>query len=360
MYLYAPRPRRWAAERAIHNYARRGLSMSPREHSSRNSCHYLDDLYLIYSSSIRCFSTINYFHFVLSNTGSWMVDMSPEHLPFVHVAGLWTQPPASNPHATCDKCGFGCHTKKDCTHGLYHILYSWWLQRALVLNRKRRSGSCSSRTAFRQALSIPTRARRLQIEKDAYLLNFAEILTWYEVVLNLFTLKAYCLGHIPTPAYPDRLNKKFPTWKRLTRRCRMPATARRVVLSEIKNGAKIGFEVEPPNVLLDNKRWTDPVAWNSCAVATINAIKFGIINTCPTSVKRRNKYFVVDSALLHEFKRVVLLLFQCMQYCPKKPDPDHPTIKQFREIFHASSTGSDRTDLRAFKNLFICEDGAHQ
>jgi hypothetical protein len=133
----------------------------------------------------------------------------------------------------------------------------------------------------------------------------------------------------------------------------MPATARRVVLSEIKNGAKIGFEVEPPNVLLDNKRWTDPVAWNSCAVATINAIKFGIINTCPTSVKRRNKYFVVDSALLHEFKRVVLLLFQCMQYCPKKPDPDHPTIKQFREIFHASSTGSNRTDLRAFKKK-IC------
>jgi len=133
----------------------------------------------------------------------------------------------------------------------------------------------------------------------------------------------------------------------------MPATARRVVLSEIKNGAKIGFEVEPPNVLLDNKRWTDPVAWNSCAVATINAIKFGIINTCPTSVKRRNKYFVVDSALLHEFKRVVLLLFQCMQYCPKKPDPDHPTIKQFREIFHASSTGSDRTDLRALKLVYL-------
>jgi hypothetical protein len=190
LYLYAPRPRRWAAEQATHNYARRGLSMSPREHSSRNSCHYLDELYLFYTSSIRCFSAINDFHFVLSNTGSWMVDMDPEHLPFVHVAGLWTQPPASNPHATCDKCGFGCHTKKDCTYGLYHILYSWWLQRALVLNRKRRSGSCSSRTAFRQALSIPTRARRLQIEKDAYLLNFAEILTWYEVVLNLFTLTA--------------------------------------------------------------------------------------------------------------------------------------------------------------------------
>ncbi len=226
--------------------------------------------------------------------------MSPEHLPFIHVTGLWTQ--ANDSHATCDKCGFGGHTKKDCTQALYHIPYSWWLQRALVLNQERHSGSRSLRTAIRRASSLPTHARRLQIERDAYLLNFAEILTWYEVVLNLFTLKAYCLGHIPTPAYPDRLNRKFPTWRRLTRRCKMPATARRVVLSEIKNGAKIGFEVEPPNVFLDNKRWTDPVAWNSCAVATINAIKFGIVNTRPTSVKRRNKYFVVDSAMLHGFE----------------------------------------------------------
>ena len=42
-------------------------------------------------------------------------------------------------------------------------------------------------------------------------------------------------------------------------------------------------------------------------------------------MRRRNKYFVVD----------------------KKPDPDKPLTKLYREIFHASSTIRNGSDLRA-------------
>lgn len=112
----------------------------------------------------------------------------------------------------------------------------------------------------------------------------------------MLTLRAYGLGIIQTPPYPDRINQKRDLWIRLTKECKMPEVARDVVLDNIENGAKLGFELEPPNVHVPDKPWTDPTAWNAAATATIKAIEHGIINTQPLSVKRTNKYFVVDSA----------------------------------------------------------------
>ncbi len=112
----------------------------------------------------------------------------------------------------------------------------------------------------------------------------------------MLTLKAYGHGFIQTPSYPDRINQKRDAWIRLTKQCGMPKVARDVVLDNIEHGAKLGFELEPPNVHVPDKPWKDPVAWNAAAVATIKAIEHGIINTRPSSVRRTNKYFVVDSS----------------------------------------------------------------
>ena len=165
----------------------------------------------------------------------------------------------------------------------------------------------------------------MQIERDTQALNYAEMLDWYEYFLNLATIQAFCSGELPTPEYPDRLNKKYAVWEELTVRCKLPPTARKVILNEIKNGAWIGFEVAPPSVAVEDKKWKDMKAWNACAKATIQAIEHGIINTHPPDVKRVNKYFTVD----------------------KKSDPDTPNKKLYREIFHASSTVSGYFDLRA-------------
>ncbi len=171
----------------------------------------------------------------------------------------------------------------------------------------------------------------MQIERDSILLQYAELFSWLEVALNMLTLKAYGHGFIQTPSYPDRINQKRDEWNRLTKQCGMPKVARDVVLDNIEYGAKLGFELEPPNAHVPDKPWKDPVAWNAAAVATIKAIEHGIINTRPSSVKRTNKYFVVDSSQSYTpYAPIFTLCFyqnSCLRLCQKKPDPDKPTVR---------------------------------
>ena len=129
------------------------------------------------------------------------------------------------------------------------------------------------------------------------LLKVAELVTWSKVATHMLILDAYGFGFIPTPGYDDRIYNKWQKWRRVTKKYKMPRAVREVVLRGIKFGSKLGFELEPPNEKLPRHKWTDPIAWNAAAEASIKAIKNGIWNVNPSDVRRINQYFVIDTAL---------------------------------------------------------------
>ena len=139
----------------------------------------------------------------------------------------------------------------------------------------------------------------------------------------MLVLEAYSSGRVPTPPYPDRIFQKMNTWEDLTEQYNMPVVQRQVLLDGIRDGSKLGFELEPTSIDLSAHTWKDPLAFIAACKGTIKAIEHGVYNTNPTDVRRINKYFIID----------------------KKPDPDAPDIPLYREIFHASSNDPEANDL---------------